>query len=431
MSCRWGCVRHLLWSAWIGFAVMGLLSSSPSPASASAERVLVGFTRAPDLAAVRAAGGRITHVYDLVPAVAAEVPRSMIRFLRRHPGVLYVEPDYPVYATRPRITLRSPGVRPADIARPLFDPSAGILPWGVERIGAPAVWLGFGDGTPPNTGEGIKVGIIDTGIDYTHADLADNYVLGYDFANDDRDPLDDNGHGTHVAGIIAAIDDGPNWGGGNTDGVSVVGVAPRGELYIAKSLNSEGAGYMSDIVAALDAAAKYGVDIVNMSLGSPFLSRTLRRACDRAYRSGVLLVAAAGNEGLSWLDVPARYSSVIAVGATDEADQRASFSNYAKQLELCAPGVGVLSAMPSYTVTLNQSPYGYEQLYDYLSGTSMSSPHVAGAAALTWAAHADWTHAEVRDRLVATAEDLGASGRDSYFGYGLVDALAAAMDSPQ
>ena len=303
----------------------------------------MGFKRTPNEAVVQSVGGRVKHVYDLVPAVAAAIPRAMVGVLRCHPGVLYVEPDHPVYATRTQMMLAPVGYQSAETLFPLFDPSVEVLSWGVARIRALEVWLGSPAGPPPNMGEGIRVGIIDTGIDYTHPDLVDNYVLAYDFVNNDWDPLDDNGHGTHVAGIIAAVDDGPNSGRADTDGVSVVGVAPRVQLYVAKSLNSEGQGFMSDIVAALDVAAKYEEDIVNMSLGSPFFSRTLRRACDNAYRSGVLLVAAAGNEGLRILDVPARYSSVIAVGATDGADRRASFSNYNSKLELCAHGVGILS----------------------------------------------------------------------------------------
>jgi serine protease len=139
----------------------------------------------------------------------------------------------------------------------------------------------------------------------------------------------------------------------------------------------------------------------------------------------VLLVAAGGNQGTNSVDIPARYGSVIAVAATDESDQRASFSNFGSQIELSAPGVDILSTMPSYTVFLNEPPYGYGHAYDYLSGTSMASPHVSGVAALVWAAHPDWTNAQVRSRLTSSAEDLGAPGRDRYFGYGLVDAAAS------
>ncbi|UCC68669.1 MAG: S8 family peptidase, partial [Armatimonadota bacterium] len=282
-------------------------------------------------------------------------------------------------------------------------------------------------GAPPNVGTGIAVGIIDTGIDYTHPDLADNYVLGYDFVNNDWDPLDDNGHGTHVAGTIAALDDGPNSGGANTGDISVVGVGPEISLYVAKVLDRAGTGKTSDLVAALDVAARYGIRVVNMSLGSLFSSSTLRSACARAHQSGVMLVAAAGNEGMNWLDVPARYPSVVSVGATNALDQRASFSNKSWNLELCAPGVGVLSTMPTYWVQLNEYPYGYQMHYDYLDGTSMACPHVVGAAALVFAAHPDWTSMQVRYRLLATAIDLGPAGRDNHFGYGLVDAAAAAQ----
>jgi subtilisin len=399
---------------------MTLLLCSLSGASASGfDRVLIGFRGRPDAAALSRLGARIQYVYDLVPAVAAEVPSGRVGAVKRVPGVLYVEPDYPVYATG------GAALSPLTSVRPLFDPLTEVLPWGVARIHAPEVWLGLPGAVPPNMGAGVKVGIIDTGIDYTHPDLAANYVLGYDFVNKDWDPFDDNGHGTHVAGIIAAIDDGPNvLYGGNT--VSVVGAAPQVSLYIAKSLDSDGVGTTSNIVAALNQAAKYGVDVVNMSIGSPFSSRTLRAACDHAYAAGVLLVAAAGNEALPWLDVPARYGSVLSVAAINEANQRAAFSNYNSSLELCAPGVDVLSTMPGYPVTLTQAPYGYQMDYDALSGTSMACPQVTAAAALVVAAHPEWTNVQVRQRLDATAEDLGAPGRDRYYGYGLVDAAAAA-----
>jgi subtilisin family serine protease len=401
-----------------------LLWAGQALATGLTSKVLIGFRGRPDRAAVQAVGGRVKYVYDVVPAIAAEVPDSMIRVLRGHRRVLYIEPDFPVYAA---YMMRAEALALRGVAvGPRFSPGLEMLPWGIERIGAPVVWLGLGDTAPPNMGEGIKVGIIDTGIDYTHPDLADNYVLGYDFVNGDWDPMDDNGHGTHVAGIIAALDDGPNSGGGNTAGVSVVGAAPRVSLYIAKSLNRQGAGSMSDVVAALNVAAKHDVDIVNMSLGSPFWSRTLKRACQNAYRSGVLLVAAAGNEGLGFVDIPARYSSVIAVAATNEWDEHASFSNSGRQIELSAPGVSVLSTMPTYAVRLNESPYGCEQVYDYLSGTSMASPHVTASAALAWAAHPGWANSEVRSCLAATADDLGDTGRDKLFGYGLVNAAAGA-----
>ncbi|MFB3881407.1 MAG: S8 family serine peptidase [Armatimonadota bacterium] len=386
-------------------------------------RVLIGFRARPNTAALRALGARILYAYDLVPAVAAEVPSDKLPAISALRGVLYVEPDYPIYASGPLgpgLTLALPA---AGAAEPLSLELLETYPWGIERIGAPAVWLGL----PTNRGTGVKVIVLDTGVDYTHPDLADNFVGGYDLVNDDWDPLDDNGHGTHVSGTIAALDDGPNYGGANATGISVVGVGPEIALYAAKILSAEGTGNTSDAVAALDGAVRYGMQVVNMSFGSPFSSATMKSACNRANSAGLVLVAAAGNEGGNWLDCPARYPSVISVGATNSLDQRASFSNTSKNLELCAPGVAVLSTMPTYTVRLNQFPYGYQQQYDYLDGTSMAAPHVSGVAALVIAAHPDWSNSQVRSRLRSTATDLGAVGRDSYFGYGLVDAAAAAQ----
>ncbi len=406
----------------VGGALIGVLLllavGSASAAGGASQKVLIGFTGRPDARVVEALGGKVDYVFDLVPAIAASVPESAIAALARRPGVAYVEPDALVYAS----DVAAPGLLEAGEVGTLFDPLTEVLPWGIERVQAPAVWLG----TPSNEGAGIKVGIIDTGIDYTQPDLAANYVMGYDFVNKDWDPLDDNGHGTHVAGIIAALDDGPNAGGADTDGTSVVGVGPQISLYIAKALDKNGTGYTSNIVAALNAAASNGVDVVNMSFGSLTSSRTLKSACSRAYSAGVLLVAAAGNESLSSIDFPARYPSVIAVGAINSANQRASFSNTGDALELCAPGVGVLSTMPTYPVTLTGSPYNYSQDYDFLSGTSMATPHVVGVAALVLAAHPTWTNVQVRQQLQATAIDLGPAGKDRSYGYGLVDAAAAA-----
>ncbi len=398
----------------LGVLLLVVLGSA-SAAGGASRRVLVGFRGRPEARVIHGVGGTVQYVYDLVPAIAATVPEAAIAGLAHKPGIDYVEPDYPIYATGAAGPL-------LDGVSTLFDPDTELLPWGIDRVQAPAVWLG----TPPNLGAGIAVAIVDTGIDYTQPDLAANYLGGFDFVSGDFDPRDDNGHGTHVAGTIAALDNGPNWGGANPRGISVVGVGPQIPLLIGKVLDANGVGNISALVAALDVATQYHLKIVSMSLGSTSASTTLQNACANAYAAGVLLVAAAGNTGLSGLDYPARYPEVIAVGAVDSANQRAFFSNYGGKLELCAPGVNVLSTMPVYTVALNKWPYFYRRYYDYLSGTSMSAPHVAGVAALVWAAHPDWTNVQVRDRLDATATDLGVPGRDSYYGFGLVNAAAAA-----
>ena len=279
------------------------------------------------------------------------------------------------------------------------------LPWGVDRIDAEKVWGGSEGAVNVigNAGAGVDVAIIDTGIDYTHPDLDGNYKGGYDFVNSDDDPIDDHGHGTHVAGIVAAED----------DGEGVIGVAPKANLWALKVLDASGSGYYSDLIAALDWCVTNGIEVANMSLGGTSSSSSLKTACTNAYEAGVLLVAAAGNSSSSRILYPAKYDSVIAVSATDRDDKRASFSNYGKEIELAAPGVDINSTLPG-------GGYGEK------SGTSMSTPHVSGVAALVISGGFATGSSAVRDRLDTTAEDLGAEGRDKYFGYGLVDAEAAA-----
>ena len=344
-------------------------------------RVLIGFKQRPGLAErelVTAAGGKIRYFYHLIPAIAAAVPEQAIVGLRANPRVTHVHLDGRVYA----IDLELDNT------------------WGVARIGAGTVHA-------YNKGTGVKVAVLDTGIDYNHPDLDANYKGGYDFVNGDPDPMDDNGHGTHVAGTIAAED----------NDIGVVGVAPEAHLYALKVLDETGAGYWSDVIAALQWAVDNGMQIVNMSLGGTGTS-DVEAACQAAYDAGLLLVAAAGNSGNSPgrgdnISDPAAYESVIAVAATDQNDNRARWSSTGAALELSAPGVDINS-------TLLGGGYGEK------SGTSMASPHVAGTAALVWVAYPNWTNADVRYQLQTTADDLGDPGWDPLYGYGLVDADEAA-----
>ena len=327
-------------------------------------------------------GGKFKQSYHIIPAVSAKIPAKAIERLKKHPSVKYVEIDGKVYASKVYATAQS-------------------LPWGVDRIDAEKVH-------PYNKGTGIKIAVLDTGIDYTHPDLDDNYKGGYDFVNDDADPMDDNGHGTHVAGIIAAED----------NGFGVVGVAPEAYIYAVKVLDSNGSGTVSDVIAGIEWAVDNNMQIVSMSLGTPTYSQSLRDACNAAYNAGLLLVAAAGNNGNLFgigdnVVYPAKFDSVIAVAATDENDERASFSSTGPEVELAAPGVNI-----------NSTYLGGS--YRLLSGTSMACPHVTGVAALVWKAYPYYNNTQVRERLQQTAEDLGDPGRDNWFGCGLVDAEAAA-----
>lgn len=357
-------------------------------------KVFVGFRERPgnpEEALVVTAGGRVKYRYTLVPAIAATVPESAIEGLLRSPKVSYVELDDLVYAIDAEL-----------------DNS-----WGVKRIGAGSVHDGG------NKGQGVKVAIIDSGIDYTHPDLSANYAGGYDFVNKDNDPFDDNGHGTHVAGTVAAVD----------NNAGVVGAASEAWLYALKVLSAGGSGNYSDIVAALQWAVDNGIEITNNSYGSSTNpGTTVEQAFDNAYNAGLLHVAAAGNSGNSTgtgdnVIYPARYASVIAVAATDKTDKRASFSSTGTTVELAAPGVSINSTVPGG---------GYASW----NGTSMASPHVAGTAALVVAGGVTDSNNngrindEVRQILTTTADDLGSAGRDPWYGFGLVNALAATGTVP-
>lgn len=297
------------------------------------------------------------------------------------------------------------------------------LPWSVDRIGAERVWGGAKGATRvlpgANAGAGVDVAVIDSGIDINHPDLRDNYRGGKDFVRNDDVPEDEYGHGTHVAGVIAAE--------GNSGGV--IGVAPKANIWALKVLDNTGAGWYSDIIDALGWAVAKGMKVVNISHGGTYPSRALRRATEKAYSAGVLLVASAGNEGSSRIIYPARYDNVIAVSAVNLDDNLASFSNFGDKIELGAPGVLIPSTMPTYRVTLNQQPFSALRNYTLLSGTSMAAPHVTGTAALIIASGIT-SNVNVRKKLRTTAEDLGAPGKDTQFGYGLINAAAAVGVTP-
>jgi subtilisin/minor extracellular protease Epr len=349
--------------------------------------VIVGFKDKPDADLIQAHGGRIKCVYNIISAIACELPEPAIEALRKNPKVAYVEGDGVVEAI------------------------GEVLPWGVDRIDAEVVH-------PYNKGTAVKVAIIDTGIDYTHPDLNDNYKGGYDFVNVDADPKDDNGHGTHCAGIVAAED----------NDIGVIGVAPEAYLYAVKVLNNQGSGYLSNVILGIEWSVTNGMQVVSMSLGTSTYSQSLKDACNNAYNAGLVLVAAAGNSGdgnpaTDEYSYPAAYDSVIAVGATDKLDTAPSWSNSGPYLELAAPGVSIYSTLPTYRVTLTRT-YGYS--YGTLSGTSMSCPHVAGTVALVIASDQTLTNVGVRTRLQTTADDLGPIKWDTVYGYGIVDADEAA-----
>ncbi len=265
--------------------------------------------------------------------------------------------------------------------------------WGVQRIGANKVW-------EETDGLNVVVAVVDTGVQIDHEDLKNNITSGYDFVNNRENASDDNGHGTHVAGIIAAYN----------NSVGIVGGAHKAKIMPIKVLNAQGYGYLSDVAKGIYYAADNGAKIVNLSLGTDYNSSILKDSVEYAHRKGVLVVGAAGNSSGSSCVYPAAYAEVICVVATDQDNKLASFSN--KGGELSAPGVS------------NYSTY-IGNRYAYLSGTSMATPHVVASAALVFSYCSDCSTSEVREVLRGTAIDLGDPGQDSIFGYGLVDVFAS------
>lgn len=287
------------------------------------------------------------------------------------------------------------------LGKPAPAPAPQTISWGVTRVGANLVW-----GT--TTGTDVKVAVLDTGIDLAHPDL--KVYGGYNAIDPLKSANDDNGHGTHVAGIIGALN----------NSIGVIGVGPNINLYAVKALDRRGSGYTSDIIEGLDWAIQNDIKIVNMSLGTNSDIESLHDAIIRARDAGIVLVAAAGNDGAA-VDFPGAYPEVIAVAAIDSNNNAASWSSRGPEVDLSAPGVSIYSTYKG-------------SIYKTLSGTSMATPHVAGAAALVLTtpvgaydldADGTWDPQEVQNKLEAAATDLGASGKDPLYGAGLLNIPAA------
>lgn len=311
-------------------------------------------------------------------AAGTDMKRAMAEY-RSSAAVEYVQPNYVYHA------LLAPN-----------DPHYWRQ-WNMPKISAEPGWdITRGDA-------GVVVAVVDTGVDLDHPDLAGNVVSGYNVISPAGFPQDDHGHGTHVAGIVAAVTD---------NGVGVAGVAGGCRIMPVKVLNNVGEGTDFDVATGIQWAVGNGAGIINMSLGGPDYSYALAEAVDYAYGKNVLLIAAAGNDGMGSILYPAAFPRVTAVGATDSADRLASFSNYGDVLDIVAPGVSVFSTL-------------WNNSYAYLSGTSMATPHVAGVAALVQSLRPDYTNDQVENALKAGCVDLGSPGWDPYYGCGRVDVLAA------
>jgi subtilisin family serine protease len=282
---------------------------------------------------------------------------------------------------------------PLKPARPQYSLPAGVdaaeVPWGIARVNAPNAWA-------VTKGEGVKVAVIDTGIDCSHPDLKANCAGGYNALDSNKPPMDDNEHGTHVSGTIAGV----------LDGKGVVGVAPKARLYAVKVLDKDGAGGLTSIIKGLIWAGRNHMDVANMSLGSPMGTIFMRAAVKYAQMEGVVVVAAAGNDGKA-VGYPAAYPEAIAVSALTPNEGIADFSNRGPKVEFIAPGEDVKSSVPGG---------GYARF----DGTSMATPHMTGLAALAVARGAHGLD-QVRAALKRAAVRVPGLTADQQ-GAGVVDA---------
>lgn len=359
-------------------------------------------------------GASVVHTSPHAGFKTLKVPKGKtieetVDIYSKNPNVEYAVPDYYMYATM-------------TATDPYYN-----YQWNFKS--------GNGINVEPawdiSTGSGVIVAVLDTGVAYTAPDLSNtNFVPGYDFVNGDADPTDDNGHGTHVIGTIAQSTD---------NGIGTAGVAYNCKIMPVKVLDAKGSGTLSKLIDGIYYASDNGAQVISMSLGFPPSTTAanlapLFPALDYAYNKGIVIVAAAGNDAISQIGYPAAYDKCIAVGATRYDGTRAYYSNYGTALDIMAPGgdLRVDQNKDSYGDGILQNTFDSKTGtfgYYFYQGTSMATPHVSGVAALLISKGVTGPE-NVRKAIQFTAKDKGASGWDSGYGWGIVDASAALNYNP-
>ena len=329
---------------------------------------------------------------------------QLIAALSRNPAVQYAEPDGLVTAATadeyfPRqYALQNTG-QPFTNTAGTLAVAGGKADADVDAVEAWTV----------TTGGGTKVAIIDSGVASDNPDITPKVVARANFSTAATGE-DNYGHGTHVAGIVAAT---------ANNSIGVAGVCPDCTILDAKVLNDSGSGSSSAIANGINWAVSNGAKVVNMSLGQRTSSKTLETAVNNAWKQGAVLVAAAGNTGSQSKIYPGAYPNVIAVAATDTTDAKASFSTYGSWVDVAAPGVNVYSTFPNHAFYI-ATENGRSQGYDVGNGTSMASPIVAATAALAWSSHTGATNTSVRANVESTADRIPGTG--NYWAHGRVNA---------
>lgn len=304
---------------------------------------------------------------------------QLLAFLQKDPGIEFAEPNY-------RFSKQALPAMPND---EFYAP----YQWNLTQIDIEKGW---------ELTEGAKdviIAIIDTGVDVKHQDLKEKTLAGYNVFDGSRDVTDTHGHGTHVAGIAAAVTN-------NIKGIA--GIAKKNKILPIKVLNEKGEGTSFEVAEGIRYAVDNGASVINLSLGDYYDSRVLKEAVQYAYENDVVIVAASGNDNSGEPMYPAKYKQVLTVGAVNEERKRSFFSNYGNHLDVAAPGEHIPSTFP-------------DDYYVIMSGTSMAAPHVAGLAALIRSVNPRLSNEEIYDIIRKTANDLGKKGRDPYYGYGEIN----------
>ena len=435
--------------AGIALSLVGMaLVSQAAPQPPIARKIVVfqsGVDEPAKEALMKNFGGEKIKDLPLVNGMAVLLSPQAEMALVKQAVILRIDNDDVVFALKGK---PQPPPQPAE-----------EMAWGMNRIDADHVWAETwdqttlpGTKTDANTGQGIRVAIIDSGIDLDHPDL---YVTGgYNAINSRKSYNDDYRHGTHVAGIVAALD----------SEIGVIGTAPKVELYAVKVLNSRGVGFASDIIDGLQWSIDHGMQVANMSIGSSGSSQSYHDAIIAAYNAGITIVAAAGNNGetdgsIVW---PARWPETIAVSATCSNTKSPDTCKEGKAIVMDANGEDGLAYFSSYASSVNEpnddssvasinllagpgeeiNSTWNDGYYHEGSGTSMATPHVTGAVALVLRAKgctsenrlaSGCTPNEIISFLKTNGinEDLGLTGTDVYFGYGLIDAEKAVNSAIQ
>ncbi len=358
---------------------LSVTHAAAAETSNESERVIISFNEEIDYKLLEEMGAEIHEEFDSISAVSVTLPEEgMIQSASNESSIEYIEENSEVRA------------------------AAQTTTWGYRAIKAnTASKLGY-------TGKGVKIAIIDSGINAKHPDL--KVAGGISKVENSRHDTDSNGHGTHVAGVIGALN----------NSIGTVGVAPDAKLYSVKVLSANGVGTLEGVVAGIQWAIDQKVDIINMSLTTINDDKVLRDITKKAYDAGIVVVAASGNERRTGVfnDVlfPARFPSVIAVGSVSKLNQLSYFSNYGASQELVAPGEDILSSFVDAKTTTQED-------YAVSEGTSVAAPFAAGTFAQYMEAYPHLTNKQLRETVKRSATDLGVKGRDNTFGNGLVQSL--------